>query len=162
VRSRINSVFVSGVLFTVCFLSIARWHLKWALTVTTRHIGVTDTYARLNYEASTAFASLALVIIGLVVVWVGYQKKDRWSWFIMLVFVCVYFVPVHMLDVVLAMRRVGWGWLPGVVRAALDGNPESQGAIEGLAVFTLMVIALLLPIRAFFGKEGVTGVGNKS
>lgn len=38
------------------------------------------------------------MITGLIVIWTSYQKRMRWAWFVMVVFVCVYFVPVHLLD----------------------------------------------------------------
>jgi hypothetical protein len=161
-RIRLDSVSVSGVLLTICLLIIARWNLKFAATLGTRYRVIGGRIAMPNYEASIAFASLALVVIGLIVVWTGYQKRMRWSWFIMVVFVCVYFVPVHLLDVFLDIRRVGWPWWPGVVQDAMEGRPFAVGALKELAIFTLMVIALLVPIKAFFGEEPTLPSGDQS
>jgi hypothetical protein len=149
-------------LLTVCLLTIARWNLKFAATWQTRHIWMMDRVARLNYESSIAFASLALVIIGLIVVWTGYQKRTRWCWFVMAVFVFVYFVPVNMLDMMLDIKRVGWHWGPGVLQDAKEGHQYGQGAIGVLVTFGLLVIALLLPIRAFFGKKPQLQSGDQS
>src|SRR5437867_10615404 len=94
-----------------------------------------------NFYASMAFASLALVLIGLIVLWTGYQKRTRSSWFIMVVFVFVYFMPVNLIDVFLDIRRVGWAWWPGVIQDAREGRPFAIGATRSLAVFALMTIA---------------------
>ncbi len=160
-RVRLDSVSISGVLLTVCLLTIARWDLKFVATWRTRHWDM-GRLAIPNYDASIAFASLALVIIGLIVIWTGYQKRTRWSWFIMVVFVCVYFVPANLVDVFLDISRVGWRWWPGVVQDAMEGRPFALGAIKGLAILALMIIALLLPSRAFFGKKPTLSSGDQS
>ncbi len=161
-RIRVNSVSVSSALLTICLLIIARWNLKFAATWRTRHIWVTDRVAILNYDSSIAFASLALVIIGIIVIWTSYQKRMRWSWFVMAVFLCVYFVPVNLIDVFLDITRVGWPWWSGVVRDAMEGHQFAQGAIRVLGIFMLIVIALLVPIRAFFGKKPQLQSGDQS
>ena len=152
-RFRFDRVTVSSVLFSFCLLILMSWELKWAATWRTRVVWVTDRAARLNYEASIAFASLALDIIVLIVIWTSYQKGIRWSWFVMVVFVCVYFVPVHLLDVFLDIKRVGWPWWPGVVREAMEGRPFAVGALKELGIFILIVIALLIPVGVFLGKK---------
>jgi hypothetical protein len=160
-RGRLNSVSISGVLFTISLLVIARWNFRFAATWRTRHWDM-GRLAIPNYDASIAFASLALVIIGLIVIWTGYQKRMRWSWFIMVVFVCVYFVPANLVDVFLDISRVGWRWWPGVVQDAMEGRPFAVGAIKGLVILALMIIALLVPIRAFFGKKPTLPSGDQS
>lgn len=155
-----NSVSISSVLLTICLLAIGRWHLKYAAAWRTRYLtlGRADIP---NYYASMAFASLALVLIGLIVLWTGYQKRTLSSWFIMVVFVFVYFMPVNLIDVFLDIRRVGWGWWPGVIQDAREGRPFALGATWSLAVFALMAIALLIPIRAFFGKSKASDNADK-
>ena len=161
-RFRFDRVTVSSVLFTFCLLILMSWSLKWAATWPTRVVWVTDKASRLNYEASIAFAELALEIIALIVIWTSYQKRMRWSWFVMVVFVSVYFLPVHLLDVLLDVKRVGWQWWPAVVRDAREGRPFAVGALEEIAISILMVIALLLPIRDFFGKKRLLPSGGQS
>jgi hypothetical protein len=141
---------------------VTSWSLKWAATWPTRVVWVMDRAARLNYEASIAFAELALEIIALIVIWTNYQKRMRWSWFVMVVFVSVYFLPVHLLDVLLDVKRVGWQWWPTVVRDAREGRPFAVGALEEIAISILMAIALLLPIRDFFGKKRLLPSGGQS
>lgn len=159
---RLDTVSVSSVLLTICLSILIQWNLKWAATWQTRVVWVMDRVGRPNYESSIAFTSLALMITGLIVIWTSYQKRMRWAWFVMVVFVCVYFVPVHLIDVFLDIKRVGWPWWPGVVQDAIDGRQFAQGALTELAIFTLLVIALLLPVRAFFGKKPFSPSGNQS
>ena len=151
-RLRFDSVSISSVLLTICLVAIGWWHLKYAATWRTRE-WMMDRVGIPNFQASMAFASLALVFVGLIVLWTGYQTKTRSSWFIMLVFVLVYFMPVNLIDVFLDIRRVGWSWWPGVIQDAREGRTFAVGATRSLAVLALMVIALVVPIRAFFGKQ---------
>jgi hypothetical protein len=162
VRFRFDRVTVSGALLTLCLMTLMSWSLKWAATWPTRVVYVTDRAARVNYEASIGFAELALEIIALIVIWTSYQKRMRWSWFVMVVFVSVYFLPVHLLDVLLDVKRVGWQWWPAVVRDAREGRPFAVGALEVIAISTLMVIALLVPVADFFGKKRHLHPGGQS
>ena len=150
---RFDRVTVSGVLFTLCVVILMSQSLKWAATWPTRVVWVTDTAARLNYEASIAFAELALEITALTVIWTSYQKRMRWSWFVMVIFLCVYYVPVRALDFLIGIRSRGWSWWPAAFRDAMGGRQLAVHAFSELAILALMVIALLLPVRAFFGKK---------
>jgi hypothetical protein len=131
-RVRFDRVSLSGVLWTISLLIIIHWNLKFAATWRTRHVWVMDRVATSNYESSIAFASLALAIIGLIVIWTSYQKRTRSAWFIMVVLLSVYFVPVHLLDVFLDIRRVGWAWWPAVLREAMEGRQFAVGALREL------------------------------
>lgn len=152
-RFRFDRVSVSSVLLSICLLILMSWSLKWAATWATRVVWVMDRVGRVNYEASIAFTSLALEIIALIVIWTSYQKRMRWSWFVMVTFVCVYFVPVRLLDILLDIKRVGCQWLPAVIRDAREGRPFAVGALKELGILTLMVTALLVPVGDFFGKK---------
>jgi succinate dehydrogenase hydrophobic anchor subunit len=161
-RVRLNSVSISGVLLTLCLLYLVPKHLQFASTWRERHVWEADRFVSYNFESLLGFASLALFIIGLTVIWTGYQKRERTAWFIMLVFVCVYFLPVYLVDTFLDIRRVGWRWWLEVVPAAMEGRPFDNAAIRQLVILALMVIALLVPIRAFFGKKSLLPSGDQS
>ena len=149
-RLQFNIVSISRLLFTACLLALGWMNFRFAATWRTRSLFKENIP---NFLASMAFATLALVFIGLIVLWTDYQKRTRSSWFIMAVFVFCYFMPVNLIDVFLDIRRVGWSWWPAVVHDAREGHPFSIGAIYALAFFAVMLIALLLPVRAFFGKQ---------
>jgi hypothetical protein len=161
-RVRLDIVSISGVLLTLCLLYLVPKHLQFASTWRERQILEADRFVRYNFESLLGFASLALFIIGLIVIWTGYQKRERTAWFIMLVFVCFYFIPVYLVDTFLDIRKVGWRWWPGVVQDAMEGRPFALGAIRGLVILALMTIALLVPIRAFFGKKPTLSPGDQS
>jgi len=152
-RDRVST---SSLIFTGCLLSLVPADLKFAETWRTRHIFIIDRIERLNYESSIAFASLALVIIGLTVIWTSYQNRKRWSWFAMLIFVCVYFIPVHLLDVFIDIKSVEWSWWPGVIQDAREGRQFAQGAIRFLLILILMLTARLVPLKDFFGRKPAT------
>ena len=90
-------------------------------------------------------ADLALILVVLIVLWKGYVKKLRWTWFVMLIIV--------------------WGWaFPPLVlanRAYLGGfNLSSRARLSVWSlIFLLMLVALILPLRSFFGKphDGADG-----
>ena len=161
-RFRFDRVTVSSVLFTFCLLVLMSLSLKWAATWPTRVVWVTDRVGRLNYEASIAFAELALEIIALIVVWTSYQKRVRWSWFVMVIFFCVYYVPVRVLDFLLGIRSRGWSWWPAAIRDAMGGSQLAIDAFGELTILTLMVIALLLPVGDFFGKKRLWPSGGEA
>src|SRR5713226_4656203 len=115
-RVRLDSVSISGVLLTLCLLSLFPRHLELASTWRERHVWESDRFLRYNFESLLGFASLALFIIGLIVIWTSYQKRARPAWFIMLVFVCVYFLPVYLGDTFLAIRSAGWQWWPSLLQ----------------------------------------------
>jgi hypothetical protein len=138
------------------------WSLKWAATWPIRVVWVTDKAARLNYEASIGFTELALEIIALIVIWTSYQKRMRWSWFVMVVVFFVYYVPVRVLEFLLGIRSRGWSWWPAAIRDAMEGRQLAIDAFSELAILTLMVIALLLPVADFFGKKRLSHSGDQS
>jgi hypothetical protein len=150
VKIRRDTVFISTVLFTIALLGLvpplfrnaftghdkaAFQRLDWALQLYTRMID------RLS------IASLAIVLIGLIVVWAGYSKKVRWTWFVMFVIVWGWAFPVLVFpDVVYPLYRgvieEGFSQMIGNIRVAL---------LEPLIVcFALMVVALALPMKSFF------------
>jgi len=150
-KLHLDRVFISSCILTACLLSLVPADLRFAATWRTRQIPVMDRVYRLNYESDIAFASLALVVIGLIVIWSGFQRKMPWSWVVMAVFVCVYFVPVYLLDVFLDIKRVGWSWWIGVIRDAREGYPFAQLSIRLLLTFAFMALALFLPLQSFSG-----------
>lgn len=161
-KSRLNSVLVSSGLLTICLLDLVPAHLRYAATWQERLIRVTENYATFNFEASLAFASLALITIGIIVLWTGYRRRLRSAWVIMVVFVSVYYVPVYLVDITWEAIRVGWPYWPKLLRGAMDGESIAQHVIRNLGIFVLMLIALFLPIRAIFGKNLGLPVADQS
>jgi len=107
-----------------------------------------------NYFAPLGITSLAIVGIGLVVTWAGYVRGVRWTWFVMLVIAWLWAFPLSLL--LPFLYRHG---LAEFLRAfgitlgyALHGGPYSVNARESVRqalAFLLMVVALVLPAKAF-------------
>ena len=154
-RIRHDVVFISSVLMTISLLALAPHNLSYASTWRRRFFQETDRLWIRNYWMPIGFASLALIIIGLIVIWTGYQKKVRWTWFVLLVIVWVFAFPVYMLPEVLDMREgesINWSeWF----RNVMNGVPIARAHAKAILNFLLMVVALFLPIKAFFGKQPV-------
>jgi hypothetical protein len=92
-------------------------------------------------------ASMAIIFIGLIVTWTGYVKRARWAWLVLFIVVWVWAFPVlvlplfqHTIGITLAQ------WLSDALHQ--PGPPRSWG--EGLVIFSLMVVALILPVKSFF------------
>jgi hypothetical protein len=151
-KGRFDRVLVSSLLMTVCLVSLVPSNLKSASTWQQR-VFIFDNVARYNYESLLAFASLALVVIGLTVVWTGFHARLRSAWFIMFVITWVYFFPVYLVDAVLESRRIGWPYGAALVQEALEGRPFAQTTVRSIAILVVMLISLLLPLGDFFGKK---------
>jgi biopolymer transport protein ExbD len=123
-----------------------------------------------NFLAPLGFAYLGIVAIGLIVLWTGYRKEERWAWFVMLVALLFFYFPSAVLPVLLDVRRFGWPYLLYLLGAFRTGGwwycwiasmrPGSAVGIARFPVaimirpveFLVMLIALLLPVKAFFWK----------
>jgi hypothetical protein len=155
-------VSVSALLLSACLLSLAPPILETAATWRQRNIMVTEQLWRYNSESLLAFASLALVMIGLIIIWTSYQKRTRSAWCVMLVFVLFYFIPVYFVDIFLNIKTVGWSWSRQFAREILQGQPLALTGLRYLTTLGLMIIALVIPIRAFFGKNGRVRAGESA
>ncbi len=126
-RIRADSAFISGVLFTVALTSLAP-----AFWVGRSELG---------------FASLAVILVGLIVTWTGYVKRAAWAWAIMFVIVWVWAFPLLIAPLVRSKMVVSVSeWL--YAASSQSGLPRVWA--EAVAAFTLMVFGLVLPIRSFF------------
>lgn len=91
-RTRVDSVFVSSVLFTTALLCLIPDF--WA-SVITKHdrtwLAKVDSGDRLALETRSdlSVVCLAIILIGLIVIWTGYLKRVRWTWAVMFIIVWV-------------------------------------------------------------------------
>ncbi len=134
-RVRHDVVFVSSVLFTVALLYLVPIFLNLAETSVD------------NMIQSAGFASLANIFVGLTVIWTGYFKRVRSAWFVMLIIVGVWAFPILVLPYL--QNRMGLTLAEWTSQALKERGPARYSAEEILA-FSLMVIALILPIKSFF------------
>jgi|SRR5438105_2133491 len=150
-RIRIDAVFVSSVLFTLALLWLAPHNLQYASTWPDLFVQV-DRMSVQNYWMPIGFASLTLILVGLIVTWTCYMKRVRSAWFIMFIIVWVFAFPVYVLPVLqarIAAGSIDWS----VFRNALRMPGAARASTKGLVDFVLLLVALLLPVRSFFGKQ---------
>jgi hypothetical protein len=99
--------------------------------------------ARLFRQLS--IASLAIILIGLIVAWTGYLNRVRWTWFVMFIVVWGWAFPL----MILPLFRTLSVPMPELLSHALKQSGIAREAVEAVLIFLLMLIALFLPIRSF-------------
>lgn len=150
VKIRADSVFVSSVLFTIALLCLIPAAL-WNASAGRDKALVAQMDAGFRAEAQTSHylgvACLAIILIGLIVIWTGYVKRSRSAWLVMFVVAWIWAFPLFVWPlfkgtIVLTFSE----WLYSAIYQA--GSPRIWA--ESVLIFLLMAIALLLPIKSFF------------
>jgi hypothetical protein len=150
VKVRRDLVFVSSVLFTIVFVWATP--IFWADARTWRDTMSQETNlpAAGNFLAPVGFASLAIILIGLIVAWTGYLNKIRWAWLVMFVIVWMWAFPTMILPILQMRKGISLTeWFQTAIR---EPSPYRDLAVMVL-MFLLMVIALVLPIKGFFWRK---------
>jgi uncharacterized membrane protein YozB (DUF420 family) len=148
-KIRRDAVAFSSVLFTLALLVPLPSVLMFVRLVN-QGDSQSELLLRIADEYGGAFgvASLSNIIIGLIVLWVGYIRGHRWAWCVMFVIVWVWFFPVYL-----------WPFLPHLKNAApvtqlipdaIKGTGLARSLVESVLAFLLMVLALILPVKTFF------------
>ncbi len=154
-RIRADSVFISSLLFTIALLNLVPEGLLYFSSGTDK-VALARFDAGVRAQLQTwhyyGVASLAITLIALIVVWTWYIKRARSAWLVMFVVTWGWAFPLF-----------AWPYLKGpkvftlpewIFNAIYErGYPRSEAQL--VVTFSLMVIALLLPMRSFFlvGKE---------
>ena len=151
--ARLSRCIVSRIVLTICLVALLPESLNYASTWRQVFLQESDSLRVANYVAPMGFASLAIIIIGLTVIWTGYSKQMRWAWFLVFVITWVFIFPVYILPLILLMRASSssfhfFGWIGETIHV----SGPSRTAAERFLLFALMNGALFLPINAFFRK----------
>src|SRR5260370_4907111 len=101
-RVRPDSVFISSLLLTVGLLYLIRPSLWNYFSL--NHILLAPMDDGFRAEAQSV-ASLAIILIGLIVVWTGYAKRSRPAWFVMFVIVWFWAFPRFILSIIPLLIR---------------------------------------------------------
>jgi hypothetical protein len=151
-RVRPDSVFISSLLHTVVLLYLIRPSL-WNYFSRT-HILLAPMADGFRGEAQSV-ASLAIILIGLIVVWTGYAKRSRPAWFVMFVIVWFWAFPRFILSIIpLLIRERASFTFPELLCDAILGPGFPRDVVELHLAFLLMVIGLALPIgRVFVARK---------
>ncbi len=90
---------------------------------------------------------LAIILIGLIVIWTGYLKRVRWTWAVMFIVVWVWAFPL-LVDADSSGTRVAVSHhLSGSTRRSILSRIRARLGDRLVLLFLLMVIALFLPSK---------------
>jgi hypothetical protein len=155
--------FVSSVLFTIALLSLVPLSRQAFFAGHSVHVHEEADLCRqgeLYAWGHVGEASIALILIGLIVTWTGYVKAVRSAWFIMFIIVWIWAYPLFFKFV----TELRWRSLHEFISDALNGPGGARISLYAVAHFAPMVIALILPIKPFFfrGKTASDSAGSTS
>lgn len=149
---------VSSILFTIALLIPLPAMLGNAWTVHRTSCWIIDHVAINNYFAPIGFSGLAITVIGLIVIWTGYCKGVRWTWFVMFLITWAWAFPV------LVLAEFHWRNMLPIAQwppLALKGRGPQLGFAASVLTLLLMVIALVLPVKTFLGGNHEVSRGMK-
>jgi hypothetical protein len=141
---------VSTVLFTVVFLWATPIFLADALTWRRSMFQETDQLWVSNYLAPVGFASLAIILIGLIVAWTGYINRIRWAWLVMFIIVWVWAFPVMILPILQHRNGIS---LTEWFQTAMRVSSLYRDLAVTVLMFSLLVVVLILPIKSLSSDD---------
>ena len=173
-KYRCTTTSISTVFLSLWLAMMIPANLGYASTWKERYFVFGHALAQ-NFLMPLGFANLGIVIIGLIVLWAGYRKNERWTWFVMLIILLFCFFPSSSLptflhiradsiaknqwtfspDFFAPFREEGW-WhclaIQGACSQVADMKCISVAIQMDILRFLSASVALLLPVKAFFWK----------
>lgn len=150
-KSRCNTTLVSTLLMSLCLMALIPGSLRFASTWRELYFEAAG-YREQNLLMPLGFYSLGLEMIGLIALWTGYRKKERWAWLVLLILLLFFVFPTNVLKLILEMQTPSFDW-SAWFQGIRDGYWPSIWMAVGLLNFLVMVVALLLPVKAFFWRQ---------
>src|SRR5215467_6538647 len=154
-RVRPDSVFVSSILHTIALLFFVR-PVLWYYGAASDPAVVARLDAGFQGESYAdhrfGVACLAIIVIGLIVVWTGYARRFRAAWFVMFVIVWFWAFPVFILPPVEGLARGEFVvTFPEFFYNAIAGSGMiTTNMVRSILMFFVMVVGLALPMGRFF------------
>lgn len=153
-KVRPDSVFVSSILHTIALLFFVRPAL-WYYGAASDPAVVARLEAGFQGESYAdhrfGVACLAIILIGLIVVWTGYAKRSRPAWFVMFVIVWFWVFPVFIRPLVVPLARGDFMLtIPEFFYDAISETGMTTQMVRSILMFFTMVIGLALPMGRFF------------
>lgn len=145
-KIRHDVLFVSSVLFTAALFSIVPSQVENVLPSypSTLDAGWREV-SRLGHEL--CLLNLATIAIAFIVIWTGYVKGHRSSWFIMLIVVWIWFFPQT------GLWQLNYSNFSQALSEAFKQSGLARAVVEMIMTTALMTLALFLPIKSFFWKK---------
>ena len=107
-RVRPDSVFISSILHTIALLFFVRpalWYYRAAAAPAVLLRLDAGSQGESYADHRFGVVCLAIILIGLVVIWTGYVKRSRPAWFVMFVIVWFWVFPVFILSSAVPLVR---------------------------------------------------------
>jgi hypothetical protein len=172
-KGRCTSTLISALLLSLCLAALIPAALRNVLTWKQLYLEMGPGVRVENFLMPFGFLHLGIAIIGLIIIWTSYRKRERWAWFVMLtIFLCFSF-PSSVLPLLLQIRAQGYRWsllwdlfrasptegwrhclatMPACCDYAVGIGCMAFLILIGLVNSLVMLVALLLPLKAFFWK----------
>jgi hypothetical protein len=152
-RIRCNTTLISTLLMSLSLIGLIPGSLRFASTW--RELYFSPGLHIENDRMIIGFYALGLVLIGLIVLWTGFRQRERWAWFVMLVILLFFIFPGYVLKqlVIAYEHKLGLSDFLQLIPNTWAGDwqsPSSIGILLGALTFVVMLVALLLPVKAFF------------
>ena len=151
-RVRLDSVLVSSILHTIALLFFVRPSL-WYYGASGERAAMAglgaDIQGELYADHYFGVACLAIILIGLIVVWTGYARRSRPAWFVMFVIVWFWVFPVFIRPSPL-VRGYFTLTFPEFFYEAISGPGYATQVVRTILMFFIMVVGLALPMGRFF------------
>jgi len=149
-RIRADLALVSSLLFTIALLNLIPAGL-WYYSSPTDVVALARLDAGYRAQLQTwhylGIASLAIILIGLIVTWTGYMKRARSAWLVMFVVTWVWAFPLFAWPYLRGPRVFT---LPEWIFNAIYEPGSPRTAAQLVVTVSLMVVALISPINSFF------------
>lgn len=160
-KMRWNATIISATVLSLCLISFVPVALKSAGTW--RQLYFEQGGGReQNYLMPMGFSALGFVAIGLITLWTGYQKHERRSWFVVLIIILCFVFPGLVLPRLLESVETGgieWSiWF----RVLKNGEALFVGYALDVLIFFVMMVALALPIKFFWGSPATRRLRTKN
>jgi hypothetical protein len=157
-KIRCNMTVVSTVVLSLCLMLPIPGNFRLASTWREHYLVIGNQRPQ-NFMAPLGLCALGIQIIGMIVLWTGYRRRERLAWFVMFVILWCFSFPTYVLGTILDLQTVSFQlspWINGI----RDGYEPSIWAAEEALVFLVMLVALVLPIKTFFWRPAnLKGVG---
>jgi hypothetical protein len=154
-KIRRDSVFISAVLFTIALLCALPRFIGTTQEGYGQHVSEVNDPSLplfLHTMGDLGVASIAIILVALIVTWAGYAKCLRSAWFAMFIVVWGWAFPLLALPLFRNSFALTFSEL---LYGALHGYRYPRFWVKGILIFSLMVIALLSPIKSFFIVRGI-------
>jgi hypothetical protein len=164
-KLRCNTTLISALLISLCLVISTPTSLElastWKVVLYQCTLEQEHHFLEENRMMPVGLYSLGFEIIGLIVLWTGYRKKERWSWFVMVIILLFFVFPSIVLPQILPITQdpvpfklvFPQYFYYGLYIEILKGNHLAIWIAIGQLTFPVMAAALLLPIKAFFWRQ---------